>query len=199
MLPWTAAAMAAASAVLFLWDVRQKRQISSGGGSHRKNIFGGAKSTTDQPIFRAPPASQSGRPKTPFERLGQAKIDTIANTFYDLIESEPKARHIRSMFHDDPAERKEKLRMYLTGWLGGPPLYARKYKTICLTKPHKGLSISDADKEAWLYCMVLALQSAGCDVETQNMLREPFHGLATQVQKSVCEDGRSSDEEERGE
>ena len=63
--------------------------------------------------------------RTFFELLG-GETDGIANirklveTFYDIMDSDPKAQPIRAMHQADLTSAREKLFMFLTGWTGGP-------------------------------------------------------------------------------
>ena len=72
--------------------------------------------------------------------------------FYALMDSLPGAQACRAV-HPPSLERAEqRLYEYLTGWLGGPPLYTSQYGHPRLRMRHMGASIGQAEIEGWLLC-----------------------------------------------
>ena len=67
---------------------------------------------------------------------------------------------------------------YLSGWMGGPPLYVRRTGTVCLTKPHQPYAIGAAERDQWLLCMERALEEVGAGADVKEMLREPLFRIA---------------------
>jgi hemoglobin len=55
------------------------------------------------------------------------------------------------------AESRRKLSYFLSGWLGGPKLYAEHYGGIRIPLFHKPFPIGDAERDAWLLCMQKAI------------------------------------------
>jgi hemoglobin len=51
----------------------------------------------------------------------------------------------------------EKSYLFLSGWLGGPKLYAECYGSINIPLAHKHLSVGIEESEAWLFCMQKAI------------------------------------------
>jgi len=49
------------------------------------------------------------------------------------------------------------LSYFLSGWLGGPKLYAENYGSISIPQAHKHLSLGADESEAWLLCMQKAI------------------------------------------
>ena len=76
---------------------------------------------------------------------------------------------------------KVKLADYLTGWMGGPPLYANKYGTVCMTTPHAPYHIGPAERDQWLLCMDKALEQIGATEELVDMLKVPMFRIADAV------------------
>ena len=79
----------------------------------------------------------SDAPQTPYNILGEDGIRELTNAFYDIMDSLPEMADLRAMHARDLAPMKEKLAEYLTGWMGGPPLYAYKYVNVCMNSPHE--------------------------------------------------------------
>jgi hemoglobin len=130
-------------------------------------------------------ASSSGQTqqfRTPYQMLGEEKIRELAAAVYGAMDHLPQAAAIRAMHGDDLAEIKVKLGDWLIGWMGGPPIYAKKTGTICLTKPHKPYAIGPAERGQWLQCFEAAMAKVDLDPKIREMLREPISGVADMVQ-----------------
>lgn len=120
-------------------------------------------------------------PQTPFQILGEDGIQELSNTFYDIMDSLPEAKELRSMHAKDLSGMKVKLAEYLTGWMGGPPRYADKYGTVCMTSPHEPYHIGPQERDQWLLCMDKALEQTGASEELVEMLKVPMFRIADAV------------------
>ncbi|MEP5837512.1 MAG: group II truncated hemoglobin [Marinobacter sp.] len=119
--------------------------------------------------------------QTPYEALGETGIRELTGVFYDLMDELPEVAGIRAMHAADLGPMKEKLAEYLIGWMGGPPLYANKYGSVCMTTPHQPYAIGAAERDQWLLCMNRALEQVAADDELKAMLREPLFQVADMV------------------
>lgn len=123
--------------------------------------------------------------ETPYEQLGgDAGIRRLAEAFYQAMDTLPEAATIRAMHGEHLENITEKLYQYLSGWLGGPHLYAEKYGTVCMSTPHKPYAIGTEERDQWLQCMEIALDKVGASEELRTMLQQPFRGIAEAVQNS---------------
>jgi hemoglobin len=118
---------------------------------------------------------------TPYEILGQEGVRALAEAFYDAMDELPEAADIRAMHAEDLAPIKRKLTAYLTGWMGGPPVYQAMTGTVCLTEPHSPYDIGEKERDQWLKCMDLALERIGASAELKEMLRIPMFRVADAV------------------
>ena len=119
--------------------------------------------------------------QTPFQILGEQGIRELTSAFYDIMDSLPEAAGVRAMHAADLAPMKEKLAEYLIGWMGGPPLYAQKYGTVCMTEPHEHYHIGPKERDQWLLCMHRALAQTGASEELVEMLRQPLFRIADAI------------------
>ena len=119
--------------------------------------------------------------QTPFQLLGEQGIRELASAFYDIMDSLPEAAGVRAMHAQDLAPMKEKLAEYLIGWMGGPPLYANKYGSVCMTEPHQPYHIGPEERDQWLLCMHRALAQTGASEELVEMLRIPLFRIADAI------------------
>jgi hemoglobin len=123
--------------------------------------------------------------QTPYQALGEEGIRALCNAFYDIMEDLPEAADIRRMHADDLGPMKEKLADYLVGWMGGPPLYADKHGTVCMTTPHEPYAIGPRERDQWLLCMDKALEATAVEEEVRSMLKEPMFRVADAVRNRV--------------
>lgn len=119
---------------------------------------------------------------TPYQLLGgEDGVRRLCNAFYDNLERLPEAADIRAMHARDTTAIRQKLFEYLSGWFGGPGLYAQKYGSICMTSPHKSFAIGPKERDQWLLCMDRALEDIGASEELKAMLKEPMQGIADAI------------------
>lgn len=89
---------------------------------------------------------------------GKEGLRRLVDAFYDQMEQLEAAGTIRHMHADDLTVSRDKLALFLCGWLGGPRLFKEKYGTINIPKAHGHLDIGVAERDAWLLCMEKALE-----------------------------------------
>jgi hemoglobin len=93
-----------------------------------------------------------------YERIGSEDgLWKLVNNFYDNMETLPEAKTIRELHPKDLRSAREKLFMFLSGWLGGPDRYIAAFGHPRLRARHLPFTIGDAEKDQWLMCMRKAL------------------------------------------
>lgn len=112
------------------------------------------------------------------ENGGIEKIRNLVETFYDIMESDPKAAPIRAYHAKDLTEAREKLFMFLTGWTGGPQLYIERYGHPRLRARHLPFSIGESERDQWMYCMIKAMQTFNLEEMLMQKLAEQLYGVA---------------------
>lgn len=133
------------------------------------------------------------QPQTPYQILGEDGIRKLTGAFYDLMDEMPEVASLRAMHASDLAPMKEKLAQYLTGWMGGPALYADKYGTVCMTEPHEPYHIGPEERDQWLLCMDKALQRIEASDELVEMLKVPMFRIADAVRNREGPSAATSD------
>jgi hemoglobin len=118
---------------------------------------------------------------TPYEILGQEGVRALVDAFYDVMDELPQARDVRAMHAENLDAIKRKLTAYLTGWMGGPPVYQAMTGTVCLTEPHEPYAIGEKERDQWLLCMDTALGRIGASDELKDMLKIPMFRVADTV------------------
>jgi len=95
---------------------------------------------------------------THFELAGGAEgVRTLIDRFYDLMDTAPEAANVRALHARSLKVSRDKLEMFLTGWLGGPPVYVEKYGHPRLRMRHFPFASGKRERDEWLWCMERAL------------------------------------------
>ena len=102
--------------------------------------------------------SSASTPQSLYDLLGGEpeatnQIREIVEAFYDVMDSDEKAKTIRLMHPEDLTSSREKLFMFLTGWTGGPQLYIERYGHPFLRRRHLPFKIGEEERDQWIYCM----------------------------------------------
>lgn len=118
-------------------------------------------------------------PQTPYDMLGgEAGVRRLVDRFYEVMDEAPEAAEIRAMHKDDLGPVRESLFEFLSGWLGGPPLYVQRTGTVCLAKPHRPYPIGEAERDQWMFCMRQALADTVESEKLRDLLDKPFFMVA---------------------
>jgi hemoglobin len=116
---------------------------------------------------------------SPYERLGgAAAVRKLVDRFYDLMDGLPEAAQIRDLHPEDLAGSRDKLFKFLSGWLGGPPLYEAEYGHPRLRARHLPFPIGEAERDAWLRCMEQALAETEMEELLRNHLLQSLRNTA---------------------
>jgi len=108
-----------------------------------------------------------------YERLGgEQGVRRLVDRFYDLMAQRSEAEGIRKMHPENLDGSRDKLFMFLSGWLGGPALYIEKYGHPRLRARHLPFAIGEAERDAWMRCMSQALDEIGEEQGVDTMLRD---------------------------
>ncbi|HED40326.1 MAG TPA: hemoglobin-like protein [Chromatiales bacterium] len=114
-----------------------------------------------------------------YERLGgEQGVRRLVDRFYELMDTLPEARGIREMHAANLDGSREKLFMFLSGWLGGPALYIEKYGHPRLRARHLPFAIGEAERDAWMRCMSQALDEMGLDAMLCDHLKRSLWNTA---------------------
>jgi len=92
---------------------------------------------------------------------GEAKLRSLVETFYDLIETLPEGSNLRRLHargHGIDHARVEQFN-FLSGFLGGRSYYLEKHGHMDVKLMHAHVPIRQTDAENWLFCMNEALDA----------------------------------------
>jgi hemoglobin len=115
----------------------------------------------------------------PYDLLGaEAGLRSLVDRFYDLMDLEPAYAGIRKLHPATLEGSREKLFWFLSGWLGGPPLYEERKGHPMLRARHLPFAIGVAERDQWLRCMSQAMDEEGVDAALQQGLARAFFRTA---------------------
>lgn len=114
-----------------------------------------------------------------YERIGGAQgVRRFTRRFYALMDSLPEAAACRAIHPASLDGSEEKLFEYLTGWLGGPPLFVEKHGPPMLRARHLRAPIGDAEISGWLACFRRAWAETVKDEALTAVVMPRIEGLA---------------------
>ncbi|GAB4119698.1 MAG: group II truncated hemoglobin [Rubrivivax sp.] len=116
---------------------------------------------------------------TPYEALGgEAGVRALVDRFYDLMDLEPGYARLRALHPQDLSGSRDKLFWFLSGWLGGPDLYQRRFGHPRLRARHLPYAIGLTERDQWMACMVSAMAELNVDPALAERLAQAFFGTA---------------------
>ncbi len=116
---------------------------------------------------------------TPFEWIGgEARIHALVERFYDLMDIEPGYAALRATHGPELTNARERLNMFLCGWMGGPQHYTERFGHPMLRMRHMPFSIGVIERDQWVACMDQAMQETGVDEVLRARLKESFFQTA---------------------
>ncbi len=113
--------------------------------------------------------------QTPYEMIGGGEtVDRLVKAFYPRVLENPE---LRPLFGNGIEEIMHKQRLFLTQFLGGPPLYSEQIGPPAMRSRHQPFAITPARARAWLACMQEAMDEIGL----AGPAREMFYARLSQM------------------
>lgn len=118
-----------------------------------------------------------GEAEFPYVQMGgEEAVRDLVEAFYDIIEEDSAS--LRTMLPRNTSGSRQKLYEYLSGWLGGPPLYNLKRGHPRLRMRHAPFEIGRFEAEEWMRCMRLAMDRVGMEKPMREWFDERLEPLA---------------------
>lgn len=116
---------------------------------------------------------------TQYEQIGgEIAVRQLVDDFYDAMDSAPGAKDVRALHAASLKSSRDKLFLFLTGWLGGPPLYTDRYGHPMLRARHLPFAIAERERDQWLWCMEQAFAKHAMPDDLKVFLCGRFNQLA---------------------
>lgn len=133
---------------------------------------------------RHPTGNPWGDAATPYEELGgEQPLRALVDSFYDRIASDSPS--LRAMHPADDRNSRRNLFEYLSGWMGGPNLYAERKGHPRLRMRHLPFAIGNEEADEWMRCMRVALAENVAE-PLRSYLEERFRQLADHMRNQVA-------------
>lgn len=138
------------------------------------------------------PDTPYGRGDSSFQAAGgESGILALVNNFYDRMDSDSRFRPISEMHPENKHLSREKLAAFLSGWLGGPRTYQKKFGSIGIPAVHRHLPIGPDERDQWLICMTEAVSEQPYAEDFKQYLLEQLSVPANAIVR-VCQQGRQT-------
>ena len=119
---------------------------------------------------------------TPYALMGgEPVLRQLVKRFYELMDTLPEAYGIRKLHPVDLSGSEQKLFWFLSGWLGGPPLYVEQFGHPRLRARHLPFAIANAEVIQWMHCMTLTMQEIIGDPRLRDWLEGQLNQLAAHM------------------
>jgi hemoglobin len=119
---------------------------------------------------------------TPYETLGgEAGVQQLVHRFYELMDELPEAYTVRQMHPESLAGSAQSLFEFLSGWFGGPALYAAKKGHPRLRMRHAPYAVGPVVRDEWMLCMTQALTEQVADAAFRDTLITTFAQMANHL------------------
>ena len=116
---------------------------------------------------------------TPYEWIGgQDRVRALVDRFYDLMDLESGYRELRAAHGSELTAARDKLYLFLSGWLGGPQTYTERFGHPRLRMRHMPFAIGIQERNQWLACMDQAMGETGVDAALRERLKTSFFQTA---------------------
>ncbi|GAB3487270.1 group II truncated hemoglobin [Marinomonas epiphytica] len=114
---------------------------------------------------------------------GLSGLTELVTRFYQIMEHTPEYRPLFDMHPENIPLTIDKLVSFLSGWMGGERLYAKKYGKMHLPQAHAHLVVTDKEKTMWLNCMSDALEQLNYSGELKSYLLKQLAFPAERIQQ----------------
>lgn len=109
---------------------------------------------------------------------GEPVLRKLTRRMYQLMATLPEAEAARAVHPPDLSGSEQKFFEFMSGWLGGPPLFVEKHGPPMLRRRHFVAKIGEPEIKAWLTCFEGAMDETVADERLREALREPIRRLA---------------------
>lgn len=130
----------------------------------------------------------SGETITLYEAIGgDATVRALTRRFYELMDTLPEAARCRAIHPADLSGSEAKFYDYLTGYLGGPPVYVEKHGHPMLRRRHFVAPIGPAERDEWLLCFRHAMDETIENPKLREIIWTPVERLAFHMQNQEAD------------
>jgi hemoglobin len=100
------------------------------------------------------------------------------------MDSDPAAARLRAMHGEDLTQIRQLLFEFLSGWLGGPPLYFQRAEHRCIMSAHRPYAIGEAERDQWMICMRRAMEECRVAPQLHALMDQAFMKMANAFRRT---------------
>jgi len=124
-----------------------------------------------------------------YSRLGgESVLRRYVELLYDFMAESPEVEHVRKMHSPDLSHARDRLFMFLSGMLGGPPLYMQAFGHPRLRRRHMHFEIGDVERDQWLQCARYAADQLEVAPQTRDDLMQELSAMANHLRNKGMPD-----------
>ena len=117
-----------------------------------------------------------------YQRLGgDMTLRLFVDHLYNFMMVSPEVEHVRSMHPADLSHAREALHLFLSGMLGGPPLYMEAYGPPRLRRKHLVFNIGNKERDQWLLCARAAAEQLEIEPAVRHELMSELTAVANHL------------------
>src|SRR5690606_32625805 len=109
---------------------------------------------------------------------GEAGLHALVERFYDLMDLETDFKALRATHGESLDNAREKLFLFLSGYLGGPDRYISQFGHPRLKARHMPFSIGSVERDQWVICMGRAMMDQNIPEPIMDRMLQSFYGVA---------------------
>ncbi|MFV9475253.1 group II truncated hemoglobin [Advenella sp. RU8] len=109
---------------------------------------------------------------------GEQGLKELVDRFYDLMDLESDFKELRDTHGESLDNAREKLFLFLSGYLGGPDRYISQFGHPRLKARHMPFSIGSVERDQWVICMGRAMMDQNIPEPIMDRMLQSFYGVA---------------------
>lgn len=114
-----------------------------------------------------------------YEKIGgEETVGKLCDRFYELMDTVSHFSELRALHPASLKGSRDKLFMFLSGWMGGPDLFVEKFGHPRLRQRHLPFEIGAKERDQWVACMTLAMEDIGIEETMRSKLLANFFHTA---------------------
>lgn len=118
-----------------------------------------------------------------YSRLGgEPVLHEFVDNLYRFMDEFQPVEKIRNMHPYDLTDARDRLFKFLSGMLGGPPLYLAEFGRPHLKQKHMHLPIGRQERDQWMFCAENAVNQLKIDTSSRKEFMLMMDDMANHLQ-----------------
>lgn len=120
--------------------------------------------------------------KTIYQQIGgETGLREFVDALYNTMDDLPEVARVRDMHTGDLSYARDRLFMFLSGMLGGPPLYMEAFGPPRLRRQHLHFEIGNEERNQWLLCAQKAVDMLAVASSAKQSLMAALTSMANHL------------------